>query len=192
MAPPLTLTFSGSRPSSRMTAIDWLANASLSSIRSRSSISQTRALERLARRRDGAQAHHGWIDASDRRRDHAGHGLQPLTLGERALDDDRRAGAVVDAAAVAGCDRAALAKGGAQLGQRLDAGVGTRVLVALESDRLTLGLGDHDRHDLVAEATGLDCRDCARWLRSANSSCSARVTPCRSATFSPVSPIEYG
>src|SRR2546422_7106430 len=36
MAPPLTFTFDGSRPNSRMTAIDWTAKASLSSIKSMS------------------------------------------------------------------------------------------------------------------------------------------------------------
>ena len=36
MAPPLTLTLAGSRPSSRTTLSDWAAKASLLSIRSRS------------------------------------------------------------------------------------------------------------------------------------------------------------
>ncbi len=38
MAPPLTLTFSMSKPSSRATATDWAAKASLASTRSMSSI----------------------------------------------------------------------------------------------------------------------------------------------------------
>ena len=53
---------------------------------------------------------------------------------------------------------AALAEGGLEARQGLEAGVGARVLVAVDDDRLALRLGHRHRHDLVGEATGLDGR----------------------------------
>ncbi len=63
MAPPLTLTLSGSQPKSLLTAQAWAAKASLASTRSRSSTDQPAFLQRLARWPDRAGAHDGRIDA---------------------------------------------------------------------------------------------------------------------------------
>ena len=68
IAPPLTLTRSGSSPSSRMTASVCEANASLSSTRSIVVRRSTPgALEQLAHGRHRPDPHHVGIDARDRR-----------------------------------------------------------------------------------------------------------------------------
>ena len=62
--------------------------------------------------------------------------------------------------AVAGRDRPAVGpEGRPSSRQRLEARVGTRVLVAVDDDGLALPLRDRDRHDLVGEPAGLDGRD---------------------------------
>src|SRR3989304_963866 len=113
-APPFTLTLSGSRPSSRMTTIDWLANASLSSIRSMSSTSRS--------------------------------ALRTAILVGGVRPEANTPGATP-------------AEGGTQASQGFHACVGPRVLVAFDGDGLALGLGHHDRHDLVHEAAFLDRLD---------------------------------
>ena len=76
--------------------------------------------------------------------------------------------------------------------ERLERRVGARVLVAIDDERFALLLRDRDRHDLVGEPAGLDGGDGALLALEANASWRSRQTPQRSATFSAVSPIEYG
>ena len=58
--------------------------------------------------------------------------------------------------------------------------------------RLALPLGDLDRHDLVGEAAGVDRRDRPLLALERERILALARTPQRSATFSAVSPIEYG
>ena len=77
--------------------------------------------------------------------------------------------------------------------ERLERRVGARVLVAVDDERVALPLRDRDRHDLVGEPAGLDGGDGALLaLERERVLALARLTPQRSATFSAVSPIEYG
>ena len=62
MAPPWTLTLAGSSFSSRTTASDWAANASFSSITSRSARPMSGAIRRLPQGGDRSDAHHHRID----------------------------------------------------------------------------------------------------------------------------------
>ncbi len=50
-------------------------------------------------------------------------------------------------------------KAGLQARQRLDRGIGARVLVAIDDERLALPLRDRDRDELVGEPAGLDGGD---------------------------------
>ena len=110
------------------------------------------ALQRLARGRDGAEAHAGRVHAGHGRGDHAcQRGEVELACLALAHDQDGRC-AIVDAGRVARRDRAALPEGGPQSGQRLQRRVGTRVLVAIDERALaTLAAGNLDRHDLLGE-----------------------------------------
>ena len=131
MAPPLTLTAAGSRPSSRITATDCDANASFSSTRSSSS------------RPTPARSSSLWTAGIGRRPSRAGRRprlAEPRNVPSgsihrpRALgaQDDQCGGAVVDPARVPGGHGALAAERGLQGREFLDARVGSRVLVALE------------------------------------------------------------
>src|SRR5207249_12256172 len=77
---------------------------------------------------------------------------QPELLRLAGRRDDHGGRAVVDARGVAGGDRAALLlEGGLERREPLRGGVGARVLVGLEAERLALLGGDLDRHDLRLE-----------------------------------------
>ena len=65
IAPPLTLTRAGSRPSSRTHGIAWAANASFSSIRSRSAAAIPARASAFAAGRDRPEAHQLRLDARD-------------------------------------------------------------------------------------------------------------------------------
>ena len=121
IAPPLTLTLAGSRPSSSMHTSDWLAKASLSSTRSRSSTADPGPLEGLARRRNRPDPHDRRIDAGDGRRHDPGQWLEPELASPRRFDEEHRRRAVVDPRRVAGGDRPTVAEGGPQASQRLGA-----------------------------------------------------------------------
>src|SRR4029079_12066648 len=67
---------------------------------------------------------------------------------------------VVDPGAVAGRDRAALGlESGLEATHRLERGIRTRVLVAIDDERLAPPLRDSDRDDLVGEPAGFDGGD---------------------------------
>ena len=92
------------------------------------------ALERLARGRDGAEAHDRRVDAGDGRRDDAGQRREAVLA--RASPASTRTVALAPSlmpGAVAGRDRAALAERGPQPRQRLQRRVGARMLVARRS-----------------------------------------------------------
>ena len=83
IAPPLTLSFSSSMPSSRAQARTWEAKASLSSIRSISS-SVRPAASRARGIADGrADPHVGGVDAGDAEGDDPGQRLGAELLGAR-------------------------------------------------------------------------------------------------------------
>ena len=137
--------------------------------------------EQLAHGRHRPDAHHARIDAGDGAADEAAEGLGAERARLLLARDHERGGAVVEAARVAGGDRAALAERRLQRRELLGARVRPRVLVARDVA---------DRDELVGEAAGLvGCRP-ALLRASAKASCSSRETPQRSATFSPVSPID--
>ena len=75
-------------------------------------------------------------------------GSQPERPGPLGRRHQQRGGAVVEAGRVAGRDRAVLREGRPQLRQRFERGVGARVLVALDDDRLALRL----RHGCAARS----------------------------------------
>ena len=77
-----------------------------------------------------------------------------MFLGKAALGDDHRRRAAVEARRIAGGDRAVLAEGGLELGQRVDVVSGRLRFVLGEAHR-SLAAGQFDRDDLVRE---LACR----------------------------------
>ena len=107
---------------------------------------EARALQRLARSRDRAEAHLVRPHADDAGAYHARD--RPQAYRRRALSrrDDEGGGAVVDARAVAGGDAPAVGEGRRQLRQTLEGAPRPRVLVALDGDRRSLrprhGRGD--------------------------------------------------
>ena len=131
MAPPLTLTRSSSRPSSRQTATLCEANASLSSTRSSSLDTDTRAREKAPHGRNGADPHHARVDSR--------HGR----AGERCRAARRRATAARSSVAITSAAAPSLMplalpavtvppsrNAGLQPGQRLCRRLGPRMLVA--------------------------------------------------------------
>ena len=193
IAPPLTLTLSGSRPSSSMHASDCDANASLSSIRSRSSTpipharapcawrARGRCPSRPGRRRRSAVA---TTRASGRRPSaRARSASTRRTADAPSLMPELLPAVTVPPSGL---------KAGLQARQRLDRGVGARVLVAIDDERLALPLRHRDRDELVGEAAGLDGGDGAPLALERERVLALAGTPQRSATFSAVSPIEYG
>ena len=164
-----------------MTARLCEAKASFSSTRSSSLGGDARAVEQLANGRHRPDAHHPRVDAGDCARDEATERLDAELARPLLARDHERGSAVVDPARVAGGDGAVRPKRGPERGELLGARVGARMLVAVD-----LAHGD----ELVVEAACLARRPSAAATRSANASCSSRETPQRSATFSPVSPID--
>ena len=171
IAPPLTLTFSRSRPSSFSHARYCGANASLISIRSRSASVRPRAFERLANRRRRAHAHQRRLDADRGPRHDAAERLRAFRLHRILAGDDQRGRAVDDAAGVAGGDDAVLLEHRRQLRENLHRRLGPHVIVLLDERDALLRL-DLDRrhfllHDprrprlvrelLAAQRVGIDC-----------------------------------
>ena len=166
IAPPLTFTRAGSNPSSRSTASDCAANASLSSTRSICSTAQPA-------RASGLRV--------------AGTGPMPMSRGSTpaaaepatrasgsALSALRHRACTRSAAApsltprVARGDRAALAKHGTQLRQRLERGCGRGC-----SSRTPSPTGTSSSAKRPAASPPPQ----RRWLSSAKASCSARLMP---------------
>ena len=109
-------------------------------------------------------------------------GSTPSSRAFSSRRDHERGGAVVDARCVAGRDRAARAERGLQRGELLGGRVGPRVLVARRRRRPGRARRRSGRPRRAAAQRRCDS--------SANASWSSRETPQRSATFSPVSPID--
>ena len=181
IAPPLTFTRSGSSPSSRTTATLCEANASFSSTRSISSIAtpvrssslRTAGIGPMPITRGSTPA----AALPAKRRQRLGAQRRRPLLAR----DHERGRAVVHAARVARGDAAAGAKRGLERGQPLGGRVRPRVLVAVERRRPGRARRRSGRPPARPPS--------ARCERSANASWSARETPYRSATFSPVSPM---
>ena len=154
-APPFTLTFSGSMPSSFSTATACTENASLISNRSTSSrshpaFSATRRTAstgvistNLGREPAGRLGH----DARERR--------EAERLRALLRHDDERGRAVVDARRVAGGHRPAFLERRLQLAERGGRRVCSDRLVAIDDHRRTLALRNRDGQDLVLEQAGL-------------------------------------
>ena len=148
MAPPLTLTLAGSRPSSRTTLSDWAAKASLDSIRSRSATFQPAFSSALRRGRDRAGAHDLRIDAGVGPGGDAGQRLQAPALGLVGAHQHQGRGAVVEARGVGGGHRAVLGEGGPQAGDALIGDAVADVFVLVD-DGVALAALDGHRGDLV-------------------------------------------
>ena len=178
IAPPLTLTRSGSSPSSSMHTSDCAANASLSSTRSRSPTRDPGARERLARRRHRPDAHDRRVDARHRRRHDARQRLEAQRPRALRLDDQRRRGAVVDARRVPRGHRAALAERRAQLRRAPRARCRRAGARRARRRPVALLLRHGHGHDLVVEAARPRCAaiGAAGATRSANASCRSRET----------------
>src|SRR6185503_13619133 len=135
IAPPFTLTFSGSSSSSRKTGSACAANASFSSTRS---ISATVRPARSSALRD------------------AGIGPRPIVAGSTPATALETSRAIVDAAAVAGRYRAggvALERG-LERPELFEGGFRPWVLVTVHGRRGVLGRRRLDGNDLVGEAPG--------------------------------------
>ena len=191
IAPPFTLTCSMSRPSSRTQATDWLANASLSSTRSRSStVSPARSSAlRVAGTgpmpmTDGSTPATAVLTIARER-------SQPERARPLRLDEHDRGGAVVDARGVAGGDRPARPERGLEPREALGGRVGARALVALDDAAArrraaATGTGttwSANRPSSIAADGALLAQQRERVLVRAD-------TPQRSATISAVSPSE--
>jgi hypothetical protein len=116
---------------------------------------QVGARERPPARLDRPDAHDRRVDADDAVRHDPRQRIDPERLNGRLRADDDARGPVVDPRRVAGRDGAALAKGGAQRGEPLDRGVGTRALVLGDDHRLGAAPRDLERDDLALEHAGL-------------------------------------
>ena len=170
MAPPLTLTRSGSSPSSRTTARDWEANASFSSTRSTSSSDDPGAREQLADGRDRADAHHARVDSGDGARDETRRAARAPSAARLLARWRRRAAAApslmpleLPAVTVPSCRNAGFS-GGELLRRR----VRPRMLVRSTVPRRATSSSSNRP---AATAAAWRC-----WLASANASCSSRVT----------------
>ena len=135
-----------------MQAIDWEANASLSSTASRSSTVQPARASALRVAGTGPMpmisgATPALAAATSRAR-----GVRPCSLDEPLAGDHDRGGAVVERAGVAGGDEPVGAVERPQRGQPLEAGVGARPLVDGDTRRRCTGTGD----DLGLEPPVLD------------------------------------
>ena len=153
IAPPFGLTCSASSgsPSWRRQASACEANASLSSITSKSPIFRPSRCHQLAGRRHRADAHDARRHAGRRHAEHARAGREPVRLHGCLRGEDQGGGAVVDAGRVAGRHRAGLAERRLELGERLERRVGARMLVLVDDDRAGLAARHLDRHDLLGE-----------------------------------------
>ena len=154
MAPPFGFTCSASSgmPSSRSTAMPWLAKASFSSIdvEIRRLEAEPRA-ELLASPGAGPMPMmRGATPAAAPPRMRA-MGSSPYFLSRLLGGDDQGRRAVIDAGGIAGRHRAVLAERRRQLRQLLQRGVGAGMLVLVDDDRIALALRDRDRHDLLGE-----------------------------------------
>ena len=129
IAPPLTLTFSGSTPSSRVETMPTAAKASLISTRSRSFGSMPSRAHALAIARDGCVCRVRVRPGDDAVRADLGERGQAQLGGLLRAHDDDRAGAVGDLRGRAGGDRAVLGEGRLELGQALGGRVGADALV---------------------------------------------------------------
>ena len=107
------------------------------------------ALQRLARRRDRADAHDVRLAAGHRHRGEARQRLKVVALGEFFRADEHRGGAVGQRRRGAGGDRALLVEGRLQPSQRLGRGVGADAAVLFH--RRPVGF---DGHDLVGQLAG--------------------------------------
>src|SRR5207247_1870977 len=102
--------------------------------------------EELAHGRNRADPHHPRVDPGDGAADEGAERLRAERARLLLARDHERRRAVVDPARIPGRDRAALAEGGSESGERLRARVRSRVLVALDAV---------DGDELVREAAGL-------------------------------------
>ena len=106
IAPPLTLTLSQSKPSSRPSASVCAANASLISMRSNASIGSSIRSSRRRTPSTGREEQPLRRDLGLRVADDPGERLEPEPLDGPLAGDDRGRGAVGDPGRVAGRDRA--------------------------------------------------------------------------------------
>ena len=121
-------------------------------------------LEQLPGGRHRAVPHHPGIDAGRRRAHPPGHGLEAQRTGLLPVHQQKRRGAVVDAAGITGRHRAALTERRRQPGQLLHRGIqgeaavfpaAARVLVRIDDDGSTLSPGRLDGDDLFGETAGV-------------------------------------
>ena len=117
------------------------------------------AVEKLAGRGHRADPHDPGRHAGGGHTQHLDERRQAVTLHRPRRGDDQGGGAVIDAGGVAGRHRPAVADDRLQPGQRLERGVGPRMLVAID-DRRTLPARHLDRHQRAVKGAGLLGRLC--------------------------------
>ena len=127
------------------------ANASLSSITSRSAIRYAGAVKQLPRSCDRAQTHDSRIETDSRRSENTSHGSEPKLVRASLLDYEHRGSSVVDTAASARRDATAFAKNRFQASEVGGQGSGARVLVGRHQLRSALG-GHRHRDDFSIES----------------------------------------
>ena len=135
MAPPLTLTLEVSQPRSLLTAQACAANASLASIRSRSSFFQPAFLSAAREAGIGPGAHDRGIDAGLRPRHDARQRRLAELGGFARLHQHHGGGAVIDAGGAGRGHRAFLVEGRAQLGHRFERDAGFGIFVGVRPRR---------------------------------------------------------
>ncbi len=173
MAPPLTFTLSGSRPSDRRLARLWEANASLISTTSRSPVVRPARASAFSEAGTGPIPHYVGVDSRRCRRDNAGQRSQTV-VGESLLGCQQQCRRpVVHRRRVARCHGAPVFEDGLQRCELLQRRVGPRSFVVLDevghpaatiSRRL-------DRLDLVVKTAG------RRSLRGQADDCAVRRRP---------------
>ena len=151
IAPPLTLTLSGSTPSSsrgldadrgeRLVDLDQVEVGD----------GQAGLLERLVDRVRRLRLQRGVGTGDDAVRADLGEHGRPGRSALRLAHHDDRARAVGDLRRRAGGDRAVLGERRAQLAERLGVVSAGRPRRSVNDDRVALALRDRDRHDLVVE-----------------------------------------
>jgi hypothetical protein len=134
-------------------------------------------VEHLARRFDRSDAHDAGFHPGGGHAEDARHGRQPMRLRRLPARDQKRRRTVVDARGIARRHGQLRAVDAAQLRQRVGRGVGARVLVPVDDQRIALARGIVTGTISSANRPAASALAHLSWLRSAKASWSAREMP---------------
>ncbi len=95
-----------------------------------------------------------WIDACHGVGDDAGDGGEVEPFEGVFVAEQEGRGAVVDAGAVACGHRTAFTEDGFELGEAFEGGIGARMFVGGEGNRVTFALREHHRNNFICESAG--------------------------------------